>query len=183
MGALLMVVSAAVMTAPPRAVWADAGTELAKVERMVRDNHQDVTPLPSERFASMLANGVAPLILDVREEAEYSVSRIPGAVRVDPGISTKPFLSEFGDRAAGRDVVLYCSVGVRSARLASRVQVGLKAKGSKGVYNLEGGIFRWHNESKVLVDALGPADRVHPYNDYWGRLVERRDLISMQPRG
>ena len=41
------------------------------------------------------------------------------------------------------------------------------------VSNLEGSIFRWSGEGRPLVDPKGKSTRlVHPYNPYWGRLLD-----------
>ena len=53
--------------------------------------------------------------------------------------------------------------------------------GAQAVYNLDGGIFAWHNERRALTNAAGATDYVHPFDDYWGRLLERRDLIRTVP--
>jgi len=47
---------------------------------------------------------------------------------------------------------------------------------SSKIYNLENGIFGWHNESRPLVVNSNATDYVHPYNFVWGRMVNRKDL-------
>ncbi len=79
-------------------------------------------------------------------------------------------------RVNGKTAVFYCSVGVRSSRLAERVAQGLKARGAVAVDDLAGGIFAWHGEARPLVDAKGPTDFVHPYDATWGRLLARPQL-------
>lgn len=117
------------------------------------------------------------LIIDVRELSEYAVSRIKGAVRVMPGIAREDFLRLVGQSAKDRTVILYCSVGVRSMQLADRVQDAVKKAGALDVYNLAGGVFNWHNQSRSLTGAKGTTEYIHPYNRLWSRLVERRNLI------
>lgn len=40
------------------------------------------------------------------------------------------------------------------------------------IYNLEGGLFQWANEGREVVDNQGGAIRmVHPYNSFWGKLL------------
>ena len=42
------------------------------------------------------------------------------------------------------------------------------------VYNLEGSIFKWANETRTIVDVKGqPTKFVHPYSRLWGLLVDR----------
>jgi len=104
-----------------------------------------------------------PLLLDTRTAEEFSVSHLPGAVRVDP---SRPKLDAI-DLPSDRPIVVYCSVGYRSAAIAER----LRAAGVGPVYNLRGGIFAWANEGRPIVRNGAPADKVHPYDAVWGRLL------------
>ena len=53
-----------------------------------------------------------------------------------------------------------------------RDAAGDEAAGFEHVYNLEGGIFQWANEGRALYRAGEPAEKVHPYNRTWGRLLD-----------
>jgi len=156
--------------------------DLPSIEVKVEADHAKVTHLAPDGLEAMLADKDRMLLIDVREEEEFRVSRIPGAIRVDPGTWSWTFLARHGQEAAGKAVVFYCSVGVRSSKLAASVQEGLKQRGAVGVYNLRGGIFRWHNESRALAADRGATDLVHPYDDKWGGLVARKPLSSRTPR-
>ncbi len=122
------------------------------------------------------------LVLDAREENEFAVSHIPGAKRVDPGIWHASFMSKFGQIAKGKTVVIYCSVGERSSKMAKYVQAALIKNGAEGVYNLQGGIFQWHNEKLPLMANKSTTDYVHPYNKYWGQLVKRSAKLRYSPK-
>ena len=98
------------------------------------------------------------MVFDVRTPAEYAVSHLPGAVNVDPDMPAADFLARYGDSVDGKTAVFYCSVGVRSSRLASRVARELKARGAVAVDDMAGGIFAWHGEARPLVDAEGATD-------------------------
>jgi len=152
---------------------ATAGLSLWWVEQTVAFRY-DVEEIRVETLAERLKDGKAPLLLDVRSEEEYAVSRIRGAVRVDPGLSAEAFSDRFGARVQRRDLVFYCSVGERSARLAERVEEKALAAGALSVANLRGGLFRWYNEGHPVVDARGETDAVHPYGPEWGHLIEKR---------
>lgn len=156
--------------------------ELPKVEAAVRADFPALAHLSSAELAAAMARGEDVAIFDVREEDEFAVSRLTGAQRVEPGAWGWQFVRDHGAGLAGKTVVFYCSVGVRSSKLAARVEKALRERGVKGVYNLEGGIFRWHNERRGLVDAHGITDRVHPYDGNWGKLIDGQDRISMIPR-
>lgn len=159
----------------------EAKRELSDVEHMVRNVYADVAQLPASRLGDIKDGKHDVVVIDVRESEEFGVSHLEGAIRVDPDIWTSAFVSRFGKEAAGKTFVFYCSVGVRSSKLAGRVQSKLKELGAAGVYNLEGGIFRWHNENRQLVNGAGETQFVHKYDDSWGRLVARQDLAVTQP--
>jgi rhodanese-related sulfurtransferase len=111
------------------------------------------------------------ILLDVRTPAEFAQSHLRGAIRVEPGTTD---LSQL--HLSGRDVVVYCSVGYRSAELMPAVG----AAGARSVKNLIGGIFRWANEDRLLFDQNGRATQVHPYDAEWGRFLsdERRAPLN-----
>jgi rhodanese-related sulfurtransferase len=100
-----------------------------------------------------------PVVLDVREIEEYSVSRLPGARHFPAG-------SRLTVNAA---VVVYCSVGYRSARIANQ----LAQAGGPPVFNLRGSIFKWANEGKPLEANHGAAAAVvHPFDNKWSALLD-----------
>ena len=104
-----------------------------------------------------------PLLIDVRQAAEYAVSHLPGARH----LSTIEAIQQ-ADIPTNAPLVLYCSVGYRSARLAQQLQ----AAGYDHVMNLEGSIFQWYNQGHPVVANQLPVKRVHPYNQIWGLLLE-----------
>lgn len=122
------------------------------------------------------------ILLDVREEDEFTVSRIPGAIRISPNAREEEVLETLSGQVEGVHVVFYCSVGVRSSRLAHRVSDGLRSAGTQEISNLRGGIFAWHNEGRALENGDGGTIWVHPYSEKWGRLLTRKDRASISPR-
>jgi rhodanese-related sulfurtransferase len=77
-------------------------------------------------------------VIDVREQFEWDIVRIPGA-RLVP-LATLPEAVETLDR--DREVVIYCKGGTRSRAAASH----LADAGFRRVSNLAGGILRWREE-------------------------------------
>jgi rhodanese-related sulfurtransferase len=154
---------------------------LDAVRAQVKQDYAQVPQLSTQALAAQVKQGADILLLDVRESKEFAVSRIKGAQRVDPGIWRWKFMNRFGKHVRGKTVVFYCSVGVRSSRLAENVMAALKEKGAKAVYNLDGGVFAWHNEARSLVNAKGATDYVHPFDSNWGKLVERQALVKSMP--
>lgn len=121
------------------------------------------------------------LLLDVREPDEFAVARIRGAEWVSPEVTARELAGRLGDRVAGKTVVLYCSVGYRSSKVAGRVREALTALGARRVVNLQGGIFAWHNTGRELVDARGETVHVHPYDRQWGRYLDFGNLARTAP--
>lgn len=137
------------------------------IEGRIRREFPDVESISTEELAARLERDGDVVVVDVRDVAEFEVSRIPGAVHVAMGAGFEGRLSAAVSARGPRDVVLYCSVGYRSAQAAEV----LAARGWERVFNLRGSIFRWANEGRPLVDEAGPARRVHPYDDEWGELL------------
>ena len=98
-----------------------------------------------------------PLILDVRSEAEYRVSHLPTALNVKASASPEEMrlltTAEQSDAELKRPIVVYCPVGMQSSEVVDR----LTHRKFTRVQMLEGGIFRWGNERRPLVNAEGAA--------------------------
>ncbi|WP_371396136.1 rhodanese-like domain-containing protein [Fretibacter rubidus] len=119
------------------------------------------------------------VILDTRPAAEFNVSHIEGANRIDPDAAPQSLLSLTDVR--GKDVVLYCSVGWRSSLLGQASKDALLAAGATSVRNLEGGLFGWHNDGRAVVNHDGPTHFIHPYDDKWGQLIKNTDAARYTP--
>lgn len=105
------------------------------------------------------------LLLDVRSAAEWQVSHLPGALRCEDADAA---IAAARQRQVGR-IVVYCSIGERSSRLAGQV---LAQAPELQVHDLAGGIFTWAAEDRPLIDVAGrPTRLVHPYDAAWGRLL------------
>ena len=108
-----------------------------------------------------------PLVVDARTAPEYQVSRLRDAVRID---AMRPSLRPLKSLAKNDPIVVYCSVGYRSARLAH----WLAGQGYTNVRNLTGGIFQWANDDRPVFRDDRPVTEVHPYDQRWGLLLESR---------
>ena len=135
---------------------------LALVESQIRRVFPDVSHLPPEMAAGRSAGATDRVVLlDVREASEYAVSRIPGAIWIDPASRGAAHVAALAGGLDDAIVVAYCSIGLRSSRLLVRIGQGLKEKGARELHNLEGGIFRWRNEGRPLVGPDGVTRAVH----------------------
>lgn len=102
------------------------------------------------------------VLLDAREPNEYAVSHLPNALSVGYNNFSLEAVKQVDKNAP---VVVYCSVGYRSEKVAEQ----LIAAGFTDVRNLYGGIFEWCNQKNSLVDTQGqPTNKVHAYNKVWG---------------
>lgn len=146
---------------PASAAWRD-------VLRLVREGFPGIPQLTTRRVARLLDSEPANvLLLDARSLAEYEVSHLQGAVRAETLSAALDALSRFDQRST---IVVYCSVGHRSSELGER----LLARGVANVFNLEGSIFRWANEGRPVYRGAQRVYEVHPYDEDWGRLLDRR---------
>ncbi|MGB4865463.1 MAG: rhodanese-like domain-containing protein [Hyphomicrobium sp.] len=149
------------------------------VEADVAQRFPMLARLSIDDLSAKLASTKPPLLVDVRDDAEFRVSHIAGAEHIDPESTIAAVNARLAPLAAGREVVLYCSVGMRSSVIATEVQEDLVKAGAVGVYNLRGGIFAWHNASRPLVNDAGPTNAIHPYNAQWGKLLTRQDQVRL----
>jgi rhodanese-related sulfurtransferase len=102
------------------------------------------------------------VLLDAREEREYNVSHLPDAI----WIGYDDFeLARVTDIDRDAPIVVYCSVGYRSERIARR----LIQAGFSDVRNLYGGIFNWVNTGNEVSNRFGATDSVHTYNRKWSK--------------
>jgi rhodanese-related sulfurtransferase len=148
----------------------DPATSLGDVEVAV-SRHYPVPELTSDQLKPLMARGDV-VLFDVREPAEFDVSHIRGARRIDPGLAARSFMELMGSDLKGKQLVFYCSVGVRSGQMAQMLQSTFEAKGARA-FNLRGGIFRWYALGGEVVADAGPVQAVHPYDSSWGQLLER----------
>lgn len=111
-------------------------------------------------------NEPRPVLIDVREVEEFAVSHLSGAFRAGVDVPT-----QLTERGVTPDtlIVVYCSVGYRSAQLAEQLEFA----GYTRVFNLEGSIFAWANEGRPLVNLAGPTTLVHPFNAKWGAYLNK----------
>src|SRR5579863_9909003 len=91
-----------------------------------------VTPI---ELQAELASAKPPKLLDVREESELTISKLPN----DYHIPLRMLLDRVGELDPEDDLVVYCRSGARSASATAF----LAQRGFKRVRNLETGINGW----------------------------------------
>ena len=147
---------------PDSRQWLDIKARIRRTFPRVEEiRTEDLARLLSQQAETGHASGASRLILlDARPEQEFAVSHIRGARRFEESLLSQ--LPKDGE------IVVYCSVGYRSAKLAQR----LTSRGFTRVRNLEGSLFEWANEGRPVYSATGPVHKVHPYDAKWGRLLD-----------
>ncbi|KAK9822657.1 hypothetical protein WJX81_005079 [Elliptochloris bilobata] len=108
------------------------------------------------------------VLVDTRTQPEQQVSIIPGAVTV----------SQFEDLKAevsGRQVVAYCTVGLRSGQYARDLR-----KEGFDASNLAGSILAWTQEGFSLVDGKTgkPTKRLHVFAEKWALQGDGYDAVT-----
>ncbi|HEX5708227.1 MAG TPA: rhodanese-like domain-containing protein [Pyrinomonadaceae bacterium] len=78
-------------------------------------------------------------IIDVREPGEYDVARIPDSKLIPLG----QVVGRMGEIEEGRETVVHCKGGVRSAKAIEALQ---RAGFTGRLVNLKGGISAWSDE-------------------------------------
>lgn len=106
------------------------------------------------------------VFVDSREKPEYEVSHIKGALWVGYDDFDASRMAKVPKDAM---VVVYCSVGYRSEKIAEK----LRALGYTNVSNLYGGIFEWVNTGHAVFQGDNPTKNVHAYDKDWGQWLTR----------
>ena len=134
---------------------------MKRYSELVADALTRVKEIQSWDLSKQLAAVSKPVLLDVRETAEFAALHIPGAINVPRGILEQSCEWDFDETlpllAAGRglDIVVICRSGYRSALVADVMQ----QMGYTSVVSLKSGVRGWNDFDQPLVDAAGkPVD-------------------------
>jgi rhodanese-related sulfurtransferase len=84
------------------------------------------------------------LLVDVREESEYTKDHLPGSIHLGKGIIERDIEERVADLDA--PIVLYCGGGFRSALAADN----LRKMGYRNVSSMDGGIRGWREKGFPL---------------------------------
>lgn len=149
---------------PPPVTWDEVRWQIA-------EKFPAVPQLGTAELAAALSDSASaqPLLIDTRTAREFAASHLPGALHAETVEEVRALLATAPHDQA---VVLYCSVGWRSSRLADDL---LQAEPERQVHNLDGSLFQWANEARPLVDAEDKSvNHAHPYDQRWGRLLDSK---------
>lgn len=155
-----------------------AGRPLAfeVVRRLTVRKFPDLRWIDAAEFARWRedASRPQPVVLDARTQAEFDVSHLRDAARIDP---YRPLLRPLRGLPKDTPIVAYSSVGYRAARVAD----WLGRQGYTQVSVLDGSLFRWANDQRPMFHDGRPTVQVHPYDERWGLMLESPYRASAQP--
>jgi rhodanese-related sulfurtransferase len=168
LGAFLVIVVVPILIGLAVVLIAGRGVAFEIIRRLTAHKFPDVQWITNADLARWREDSgrTQPLLVDARTDAEYQVSHLRDAVRIDAG---RPSLRPLRGRAKNDPIVVYGSVGYRGARLAH----WLGGQGYTNVQNLDG-IFEWATEDRPVFRDQRPTLQVHPYDRRWGLLLESR---------
>ena len=137
-----------------------------EVDAMIARDFPGTPEISTGQLAELMAGQSEVVSLDARSKEEFQASHIRNALYAPNLAAVKKHVPERSTK-----IVVYCSVGYRSARMVKR----LREIGYTEAVNLKGSIFKWANEGRPVFQGPQPVRGVHPYNEKWGVLL-RRDL-------
>jgi rhodanese-related sulfurtransferase len=88
--------------------------------KLVNDAKSRVRETDVEGYKAMLARGEKAVLVDVREDNEYSAGHVKGAVHMSKGTIERDIETKYPDKSV--TLVLYCGGGFRSALVADNLQ-------------------------------------------------------------
>lgn len=101
----------------------------------------EIRPLIKEYTVTQVrdkfANGDSFIFIDVREDHEWDLGRIPNSIHIGRGIIERDIAANISDK--NTEIILYCGGGFRSALSAYNLQ----KMGYTNVASMDGGIRGW----------------------------------------
>src|SRR5438105_2856680 len=101
--------------------------------KLVNDAKSRVKEIDIEGYKKMVAGGEPHILVDTREDSEWTAGHVKGAVHLSKGIIERDIETKAPDKAA--KLVLYCGGGFRSALAADNLQ----KMGYTNAISLDGG--------------------------------------------
>ena len=104
---------------------------------LVNDAKTHIREFTIEEYLRRLDAGETWVLIDIREDDEWKVDRIPGAIHIGRGVLERDLEARFPEKST--PLVLQCGGGFRSALSAEALQ----RMGYTNVISLDGGIRGW----------------------------------------
>jgi len=111
---------------------------------LVEDARQRIREITIDAVKAKLDHGEPFLLIDVREESEYTRDHIPGAIHLGKGIIERDIETRVPQ--PDTSLILYCGGGFRSALAADTLQ----KMGYRNVLSMDGGYRDWRQQGLPL---------------------------------
>ena len=112
--------------------------------RLVEDARKRIQETSIDAVKHKLDGREKFLLIDVREESEFALDHLPGAVHLGKGILERDI--EARVPSLNTPMILYCGGGFRSALAADNLQ----KMGYSNVISMDGGIREWREKAYPL---------------------------------
>ncbi|MFZ0284545.1 MAG: rhodanese-like domain-containing protein [Terriglobales bacterium] len=112
--------------------------------RIVEESRRRVKETTVDAVKAKLDKGEKFVLIDVREDNEYAIDHLPGAVHLGKGIIERDIEGRVPD--FDTPMILYCGGGFRSAMAADNLQ----KMGYTQVISMDGGIRGWREKGFPL---------------------------------
>jgi rhodanese-related sulfurtransferase len=112
--------------------------------KIVDDTRKRIREVTIDEVKAKLDRKETFLLIDVREESEFAVDHLPGAIHLGKGIIERDVEDRVPDQ--NTPMVLYCGGGFRSALAADNLQ----KMGYTQVLSMDGGIRGWREKGLTL---------------------------------
>ena len=112
--------------------------------RIVDDAKSRIRETDVQSVRAMIERGEQFLLIDVREESEWTAGRLPGAIHLGKGIIERDVETRIPNTDA--HMVLYCGGGYRSALAADNLQ----RMGYANVRSMDGGFRGWMEAGNAI---------------------------------
>jgi rhodanese-related sulfurtransferase len=112
--------------------------------KIVEDARKRIREVTIDDVKAKLDRSEKFVLIDVREESEYAVDHLPGALHLGKGIIERDVEDRVPDQST--PLVLYCGGGFRSALAADNLQ----KMGYTQVFSMDGGIRGWREKRFAL---------------------------------
>ena len=104
---------------------------------LVNDVRKNIKETDVKTIRARQQKGETILLIDVREESEWAKGHLPGATHLGKGVIERDI--EGAVPETGREIILYCGGGFRSALAADN----LRKMGYTNVVSMDGGYRGW----------------------------------------
>ena len=112
--------------------------------KIVQDAKCRVKELTVNDVKAKLDRGEKFHLVDVREDSEWAIDHVAGAIHLGKGVIERDAEQRLPDKSA--EIILYCGGGFRSALAADNLQ----KMGYTNVYSMDGGIRDWREKKYPL---------------------------------